>query len=264
MAFDGSIPGAYQQYMVPLLFRPYARDLAARLTADRPARVLETAAGTGAVTRELAAVLPGSTGIVSTDLSGPMIELAAASHTGRPVDFRQADALDLSFPDGSFDAVVCQFGAMFFPDKPRAFAEARRVLRPGGVLLFNVWDHIAANEFAATAAATVAALVPEDPPDFMARIPYGYHDHVAIARDVGAGGFEAPRIESVEARSRAGSAVEVATAFCHGTPMRDEIEARPGISLAEATDAVASAIEERFGGGPVVGAMRAHVVTAVR
>ncbi|WP_030275610.1 class I SAM-dependent methyltransferase [Streptomyces sp. NRRL B-24484] len=262
MALDGSIPGVYQEYLVPILVRPYARDLAARAVTHRPARVLETAAGTGAVTRELAAVLPGSTGIVATDLSAPMLGLASSSHTGRPVDFRQADALDLPFPDDSFDVVVCQFGAMFFPDKPRAFAEARRVLRPGGVLLFNVWDHIAANEFAAVAAAAVAALVPEDPPDFMARVLHGYHDHVAIARDVEAGGFEAPRIETVDARSRAGSAVEVATAYCQGTPMRNEIEARPGISLAEATDAVASAVGERFGDGPVEGAMRAHVVTA--
>lgn len=266
MVFDGSIPGTYQQYMVPIFFRPYARDLAARLSARRPARVLETAAGTGAVTRELAAVLPGSTEIVATDLSAPMIEFAAAvpfSRTGRPVDFRPADALDLPFPDGSFDAVVCQFGAMFFPDRPRAFAEARRVLRPGGVLLFNVWDHIAANEFAATAASAVAALRPEDPPDFLSRVPYGYHDHVTISRDVAAGGFEAPRIETVDARSRAGAASDVAMAFCHGTPMRDEIESRPDLSLAEATDVVTNAVEERFG-GPVEGAMRAHVVTAVR
>ncbi|MEV8097163.1 class I SAM-dependent methyltransferase [Kitasatospora sp. NPDC085879] len=264
MYFDGSIPGVYQQYLVPILFRPYARDLAARLMDRGPARVLETAAGTGAVTRELAAVLPATTQIVATDLSGSMIELAAASTNGRPVDFRQADALDLPFPDGSFDAVVCQFGAMFFPDKPRAFAEARRVLRPGGVLLFNVWDHIAANEFAATAADTVAALHPEDPPDFLARVPYGYHDHAAITRDVSAGGFEPPRIESVDARSRARSAADVATAFCQGTPIRTEIDNRPGRTIAEATDAVTSAIGKRFGDGPVEGAMRAHVVTAVR
>src|SRR5688572_3462352 len=130
--FAGSIPEIYDEYLVPLIFEPYAEDLAARLISRPVANVLELAAGTGVVTRRLAAVLRGDVSIVATDLNQPMLDRAARTGTARPVDWRQADALQLPFADASFDAVICQFGVMFFPDKVRAFAEARRVLRPGG------------------------------------------------------------------------------------------------------------------------------------
>src|SRR5262249_8372511 len=138
--FAGSIPEFYDTYMVPVFFEPYAADLAARLAGRPLARVLETAAGTGVVTRALATTLPESVSIVATDLNQPMLDYASARGTTRAVEWRQADAMDLPFPNGTFDAVVCQFGVMFLPDKARAYAEARRVLRPGGVFLFNVSD----------------------------------------------------------------------------------------------------------------------------
>ena len=140
--FAGSIPKLYDEYLVPLIFEPYANDLAARLATRPVARILEIAAGTGVVTRRLASVLPESVSIVATDLNRPMLDVAAAIGTTRPVEWREADALQLPFADGTFDVVVCQFGVMFFPDKPKAFSEARRVLGSGGVLLFNAWDRI--------------------------------------------------------------------------------------------------------------------------
>src|SRR6185312_17238409 len=146
--FAGSIPQLYDEYLVPLIFEPYAEDLAARLAARNPGAVLEIAAGTGVVTRAMAKRLPASTSIVATDLNAPMIERAQAIGTARPVEWRTADASSLPFGDGTFDAVVCQFGVMFFPDRARAFAETRRVLKPGGAFLFNVWDRIVDNEFA--------------------------------------------------------------------------------------------------------------------
>src|SRR6185369_2662198 len=127
---------------------PYAEDLARRLAPLRPGRLLEIAAGTGVVTRRLAASLPKECAIVATDLNPPMIEQAKAIGTARAVEWRQADAMKLPFGDAEFDAVVCQFGVMFFPDKAHAFAEARRVLKPGGTFLFNAWDRIEDNEFA--------------------------------------------------------------------------------------------------------------------
>ena len=146
--------------------------------------------------------------------------------------------MQLPFPDGAFDAVVCQFGAMFFPDKAKAFAETRRVLRPGGVFIFNVWDRIEDNEFADAVTTGIAPLFPADPPRFLARTPHGYHDKGVIARDLAAGGFAAsPAIATVEARSRADSARVPAVAFCQGTPLRNEIEARDASRLGEATDA---------------------------
>src|SRR6185295_2198714 len=167
---------------VPLIFEPYAEDLVNRLASRSLTRVLEIAAGTGVVTRALASVLPESVSIVATDLNPSMLEQAAALGTRRPVEWRPADAMRLPFGDGTFDAVVCQFGAMFFPEKAQAFSEARRVLTPGGVYIFSVWDRIEENEFADTVTIALESLFPEDPPRFLARTPHGYHDRPTIER----------------------------------------------------------------------------------
>jgi SAM-dependent methyltransferase len=151
---------------------------------------------------------------------------------------------------------------MFFPDKSKAFSEARRVLRPGGVFLFNVWDRIEENEFADTVTTALASLFPKDPPRFMARTPHGYHDTRIIERDLANGGFMAtPRIETVAARSRATSSRVPAIAYCQGTPLRNEIETRDAARLGEATDIAAEAIAQRFGREDVDGKIQAHIVT---
>ena len=260
--FTGSISTLYEKYLVPLIFEPYAADLVNRLVSRTPARVLELAAGTGVVTRSLASVLPESVCIVATDLNQSMLDLASSIGTGRPVEWRQADAMQLPFPDGSFDAVVCQFGVMFFPEKSRAFSEARRVLRRGGVFIFNVWDRIEENEFADTVTTALESLFPEDPPRFMARTPHGYFDRPTIERDLANGGFTAsPRISTLAARSRAEASWIPALAYCQGTPLRSEIEARDASRLGEATDLAEKAITRRFGGGAVDGKIQAHIVT---
>jgi ubiquinone/menaquinone biosynthesis C-methylase UbiE len=259
--FSGSIAQLYEQHLVPLIFEPYAAELVERLRARRVPRVLEVAAGTGVVTRALARSLPQGTSIVATDLNQAMLDQGAAIGTARPVEWRQADAMRLPFDDASFDAVVCQFGVMFFPEKPKAFAEARRVLKPGGVYLCNVWDRIEENEFADVVTQALATMFPSDPPRFMARTPHGYHDQGAIRRDLAAGGFGAPRIETKAARSRAESPRIPAIAYCQGTPLRSEIEARGANRLGEATDVASAAIAERFGRGSVDGKIQAHIVT---
>jgi SAM-dependent methyltransferase len=261
-AFSGSIPKLYDTHLVPLIFADYAADLARRLSWLRSGRVLEIAAGTGVVTRALASALPEPVSIVATDLNQAMLDEASAVGTSRPVEWRQADAEQLPFGDATFDAVVCQFGVMFFPDKPKAFREARRVLRPGGTFLFNVWDRIADNEFADAVTTALESVFPSDPPRFMARVPHGYFEHATIARDLAAAGFGPPRIDVVPARSRAESARTVAIAFCQGTPLRNEIEARDAARLGLATDAATAAIASRFGSGEVDGKIQAHVVTA--
>jgi SAM-dependent methyltransferase len=259
--FSGSIPRIYDTYLVPLIFEPYARDLAARVVARAPAQVLEVAAGTGAVTRELAARLPAGVPIVATDLNQAMLDQAAAVGAGRPVEWRQADVMSLPFADGAFEAVVCQFGVMFFPDKPAAFREIRRVLAPGGIFVFNVWDRLADNDFADTITAALAVVFPEDPPRFLARTPHGYHDAAVIERDLAAGGFGAPpRIARVAERSRTASAGEAALAYCQGTPLRNEIEARDASRLEEATGAATAAVARRFGSGVIDGKIQALVV----
>jgi len=259
--FAGSIPALYESHLVPLLFEPYAVDLADRLRSRSFTRVLEIAAGTGVVTRRLAADLPTTVSIVATDLNQAMLDQAAAVGTARPVEWRQADAMQLPFPDRSFDAVVCQFGVMFVPDKAHAFAQARRVLEPGGAFIFNVWDRIEENEFASCVQAAMDSLFPGDPPRFLVRAPYGYYDQLTIARDLEKGGFTAPpKIDTVAARGRATSARIPAVGYCEGSPLRNEIEARDPARLGEATDAAAEAIAQRFGRGAVDGKIQAHVV----
>ena len=187
--FAGSIPEIYDRFLVPLIFEPYARDLAGRLAQATPRNVLETAAGTGVLTRAMLARVSADARIVATDLNQPMLDRAAGLLSGdHRIAWRQADALALPFADESFDAVACQFGAMFFPDKVQGYKEARRVLRPGGHFFFNVWGPIADNEFADTVTDALAMLFPHDPPRFMARTPHGYHDIEQIRQELHAAG----------------------------------------------------------------------------
>jgi ubiquinone/menaquinone biosynthesis C-methylase UbiE len=261
--FAGSIPEIYDRFFVPLLFEAYASDLAERLARAKPREVLETAAGTGVLTRAIAARLPADAHIVATDLNQPMIDLAATRQAeDRRIDWRQADALRLPFEDEAFDAVACQFGVMFFPDKVQAYREARRVLRPGGCFFFNAWDHIGANEFEDVVTEAMAAVFPDDPPRFFARTPHGYHDPAKIREELAAAGFGKISIESVDRTSRAASPRDAALALCQGTPLRNEIEARDAKRLEEATKAAADALARRFGSGPIEGRIRALVVTA--
>jgi ubiquinone/menaquinone biosynthesis C-methylase UbiE len=263
--FAGSIPEIYDQYLVPLIFEPYAADLAQRVARCQPRDVLETAAGTGVLTRAMAARLPASTRIVATDLNQPMLDRAAARQgRGNRVSWQQADALTLPFADQSFDVVACQFGVMFFPDKVQGYREALRVLRPGGRFLFNVWDRITANDFADVVTEALAGLFPQDPPLFMARTPHGHHDLETIRAELTAAGFASIAIETLDATSRADSAHDVALAYCQGTPLRTEIETRGPGRLQEATDAAKRALADRFGTGPVEGRIRAHIVAAAR
>ena len=262
--FVGSIPELYDSLLVPLIFEPYAQVVAQRVAGLAPQRVLETAAGTGVLTRAMLQVLPADVVVTATDLNPPMLARAAEVGTCRPVQWQPADAMQLPFDDQSFDLVVCQFGAMFFPDKPHAFAEARRVLRPGGTLLFTAWDRIEDNEFTDTATQALARLFPDDPPRFMARVPHGYFDRDQIARDLVAGGFTVPQIETVSLRSRAASAHLAAAAICQGSPLRNEIEARTGGNVVDATAVCTEAISQQFGNGAVDGKIQAHVVTVTR
>jgi len=263
--FAGSIPEIYDRFLVPLIFESYALDLAERLAKTDPRDVLEIAAGTGVLTRAIASRLPAYARIVATDLNQPMLNHATVrqSHDGR-IEWRQADALALPFEDQSFDAVACQFGAMFFPDKVQGYKEARRVLKPDGRFFFNVWDRISENEFADTVTEALAVVFPDDPPRFMARTPHGYHDVELIREELNAAGFMKVSIDAVDRRSKAASPSDPAIAYCQGTPLRNEIEARGASRLQEATKQAAEALARRFGNGAVEGRIRAFVITAIR
>jgi ubiquinone/menaquinone biosynthesis C-methylase UbiE len=260
--FSGSIPFLYDTYLGPLIFEPYAEHLAGRLAALNPQLVLETAAGTGIVTRALDRSLPANASIIATDLNQPMLDHAAKLTSSDRVSFQKVDAQALPFPDQSFDAVVCQFGVMFFPDKQRAYREARRVLKPGGHFVFDVWDRIEHNAFANLTSMAVAEMFADDPPRFLARTPHGYHELEAIIAELRHAGFVNVAAETVTRRSVAPTCRDPAIGFCQGSPLRNEIEARDAGRLAEATEAAASRIAAQFGTGPVDGMMQAHVITA--
>lgn len=264
-SFTGSIPVIYQRCLVPLIFESYARDMAERAAGLEPTSVLETAAGTGVLTRAMAARLPQHVRIIATDLNQAMLDHAAAQGPQDPrVTWRQADALALPFDDQSFDVVGCQFGVMFFPDKVQGFKEARRVLKPGGRFIFSVWDEISANEFSAVVTDALAKVFPHDPPRFMARTPHGYHDVGKIGEELAKAGFLSIASETRDDVSRANSAVDAAVAYCQGSPLRGEIEARDPAGLEAATQTAAEALVQRFGSGKIEGRIRAHVLTAIR
>lgn len=263
--FAGAIPQLYDTWMVPMVFEAYASDVAALVAGFAPAAVLETAAGSGVVTRALAPLLGAGARYVVSDLHQAMLDFAASRQgaDGRIV-WQQADALDLPFDDAAFDVVLCQFGAMFFPDRVAGFAQAHRVLRPGGRFVLSVWDRIEENAFADAVTQGVATVFPDDPPRFLARTPHGYHDLVQIREDLQRAGFADTVAQTHMKQSHARSAREAAIAYCQGTPLRSEIEARDALGLQRATDSAEQAIAARCGPGPVRGKIQAHVIVARR
>ena len=279
--FVGSIPENYDRYLGPVLFEPYARDLAARLVAKAGARVLELACGTGIVTSRLRERMPVGATLTATDLNEPMLEIARHRlANARGIEWRQADACALPFPPASFDAVVCQFGLMFVPDKPAAFREVRRVLVPGGQFLFNTWDSIEVNPFARIAADTIRRIVPIDPPTFY-ELPFSMHDRAAIAallKDAGFGADDdtgtagagasggasaAPaRIEAVALQGESPATRDLATGLIEGNPVGPSLRERGGVSTDALRDALAEALAREMGDRPARVALRALVVSA--
>jgi len=262
--FAGSIPENYDRYLVPLIFESFAQDIARRVAALSPRTVLETAAGSGVVTRALAPRLSPDASYVVTDLNQPMLDYAATRQAAdNRISWRKADALALPFEDAAFDLVCCQFGVMFFPDRRPGYREAKRVLKPGGHFLFNVWDRIEENVFADDATNALARLFPNDPPRFLARTPHGYHDTAQIRSELERAGFSSVVIETRAQESRASSPRHPAVAYCQGTPLRNEIEARDADKVEAATHYAASSIASRHGSGEVAAKIHAHIIVAV-
>lgn len=262
-AFAGSIPALYDQYLGPLLFQPYADELARRAAALNPRRILETAAGTGIVTQALQRACPEAE-IVATDLNQGMLDVAASRIQSDRVVFVAADAQQLPFHVAGFDLVVCQFGIMFMPDKVRANAEAHRVLKREGRYLLAIWDELDRSPVIHASASAVAALFPEGTTDFMRRAPFSYADPALIEQDLLAAGFTDIEFETLTLRSRLGSAQEAALGLCQGTPMRMAIEEHGEDALERATQAAAAALEQFVESDGLDAPMAAHVVTAIK
>lgn len=262
-AFQGSIPGIYDLHLGPLLFEPYAAEVARRARDLNPGHILETAAGTGIVTAALQRALPDAN-IIATDLNPAMLDVAAERIRSDKVSFEVADAQDLRFADATFDLVVCQFGVMFFPDKVRANAEARRVLRDGGRYILVIWDRLDRNPASQIIHDAVAALFPEDPPGFLARTPFGYADPAAIEHDLLAAGFTDIEFETVAASSQKCSPNDAALGLTAGSPLRAEIEQHGPEALDRAREAAERALAQLDGPSGFESSLSAHVVTAIK
>jgi SAM-dependent methyltransferase len=259
--FVGDIPRYYDQDLGPILFQGYAEDLARRAACIGGKDVLEIAAGTGISTLALRAALPASTRLTATDLNAPMLEIARAK-LGAPanVAFQPADAMALPFADAVFDLAVIQFGAMFFPDKPGAFAQARRVLKPNGALLFNVWGAMSANPFAEIAHAAGKRFLPANPPQFYLT-PFGYADVARVRADLAAGGFrnvshEVARLDRVVPNWR-----DFARGAVYGNPMIADLGAA-NVDAEQVSDWIAEALRDRFGPSPATMGLEAIVYEA--
>jgi SAM-dependent methyltransferase len=265
VAYSGSVPANYEAYLGTLFFEPYARDLAARVTAQQPETVLEIACGTGRVTAHLAGGLPPGALIVATDINPAMLAEAQQRVPAGDVHvhWEEADGTDLPYDDAQFDAVVCQFGVMFYPDRPRGYAEARRVLRPGGVFYFNSWDALEQNPVGALANDVIAGFFPHEPPNFY-RLPFAYHDEHQIRRDLEAAGWTDFAIESVAATGYSPSAVEAAHGLIEGTPVHAAIVQRDAALVPEIKAALEARLQKEYGDRDLRFALRAWVVSGAK
>ena len=263
-SFIESIPKTYDAFLGPIFFEPYALDLTRRVPALTRGRILELAAGTGILTRRLRTGLAQNVEIVATDLNEAMISMARTKFaSGEPVTWSEADATKLPFPDSSFDAVLCQFGFMFFPDKQAAFDESRRALVPGGTLIFNVWDSLEHNDLARSANDAVERHFPTDPPTFY-HTPYGFNDTRVISAMLVKAGFEAIEHSTVSLPAESPSPRASATGIIEGTPALVEIRRRDPTAIPAIVAAVEKDLAARFGVGAIRASTRAIVFSARR
>jgi len=249
----------YDRCLGPAVFHPFAVDLAHRCAALAPRRLLEVAAGSGIVTRELVGAMPDASS-TATDLNPAMVRWGAGAVP--QARWAVADAQRLPFRDGRFDLVACQFGVMFFPDRPAAFAQAHRVLAPGGRLVFTTWDTLDTHGFERAVMEGVRRAFPDDPPLFLVHVPHGYHDLDRVVADVRAGGFDAVEVATVTVTGHARSAADIAVGYCTGTPLRAGIASRG--DLAATTALVEQVVAAQLGTGPIAAEMTAHVVEVRR
>ncbi len=261
-AFTGSIPENYDRHLGPVIFVPYAEDLARRVASElKTGSLLEIACGTGILTERLDAALPAGVRITATDLNEPMLAYARKRLGERSrVAWRQADAMALPFGSERFDAVACQFGLMFVPDKAKAVREARRVLVPGGRLALNVWVSLDDHRFGRIAHEKINSFFSFNPPTFY-QIPFGFHDPETIRGLLAAEGFEEIALERLSLEGRADSARSFATGLVHGNPTAAAIR-DAGLDSEKIVDGVAAELAGQFGDGPMRAPMNALVVTA--
>jgi len=243
--FGGSIPEYYDRCLGTAYFGPPAAELARRIPAKPGGDVLELCCGTGLASRRIRARLDPSVRFVATDLSAAMLDYGRVQPGTEGIEWQEADACALPFGDGAFAVVACALGFMFPPDRPKAFSEARRVLRPGGRLVFSVWDRIENNPTGLVGAEALESFAPGDP-DLVFRTQYELADPDLLRRLVTGAGFTDFRVEAVKLEVAGVSARTIAEGQVRGTP-RANLIAKKGFDLEKVIDTVGKALAD-YGG----------------
>lgn len=262
--FSGSIPEAYDKYLGPLLFEFSAKDTASRIESNIPAggKMLEIACGTGISTYYIRNSLVGDIHITATDVNPAMLDYAKSKHGDLDgVTFEVADALSLPYEDNSFDAVVCQFGIMFFPDKLKGLQEMHRVLKPGGTLYLTVWDKIEKNESALIIYFSIEKFFESNPPQFT-KIPFSFNDIESIKEIFSNAGFKNCNHNIVAETVKGIPAIDVARGWITGSPNIIEINERAVASTEEIIKSVSDAIIEKLGPEPIAFDLQEIIFTA--
>jgi ubiquinone/menaquinone biosynthesis C-methylase UbiE len=262
-AFSNALADNYDQYLGPLLFEPYAEDLANRIHSKGYKKVLELACGTGRLTRHLIGVLPPEAKLIATDRNAEMIKLASKLVAEEKIEWQIADAQQLAFPDGTFDLVVCQFGFMFMPDKMNAFSEVHRVLKNGGCLLFNTWDKIENNGAIYLGNQIICSYFPENPPSYY-RVPFSLSQPDMLDTSLKATGFKTIQVTSVEKEGMSPSAKDAAIGIVQGNPIQAKIIEKDPALVNVILGAVEQKLAEVYGNRPMRSPLKAWVVEAFR
>jgi len=259
--YVGNVPQHYDQNLGPLLFSDYAADLARRIATLNPRRVLETAAGTGIVTRALRDALPANANLTATDLNAPMLDIAATKfRPSEAVEFRTADATALPFSDASFDAIVCQFGVMFFPDKDKSYREAIRVLATGGHYVFSIWDSHRHNPIGRIAHEVISSFFPTDPPQFQS-VPFAYRFE-PIKESLIDAGFASINATILRSQKKVADFAMLARGLVYGSPIIDQLQQRGGVDAERIVDAIVRNYRDAFGDEPAIIPRQAIVFSA--
>ena len=245
--YSGTAAQLYESFFVPAIAGPAAGELLAEADLRPGERVLDVACGTGLITRA-AAERVGPTGAVAgVDIAPDMIEVAKATPAvGGPIEWHQADATSLPFPDGFFDIALCQMGLMFIPDKQAAINELRRVIAPGGRAVINTPGTI--QPFMKTIESAIADHIDPQLGGFVAAV-FSMPDPQELADLLAEAGFEDVEGRTYSATFEVPGPAEFLWNYINLTPMAAPVAAAPD----EAKAAMEAAVEGAWEPSPTSG-----------
>jgi SAM-dependent methyltransferase len=238
----GDAAAVYEAHLVPAIFAPWARPMVELAGVAAGDRVLDVACGTGLVARRAAELAGAGGSVVGLDLNPGMLAVARAlpPPAGAPGEWIQASAMELPFPDGRFDAVTCQLGLQYLPDRPAGLAEMRRVLRRGGRLAVMVWGSIDRSPGFGALAGALERHIGDDAAAIM-RAPFALCDPEEVQALLEGAGLAAVTVATQRGTVRFPSVSDFVRYQCAGSPLAEPVgragdDARAGLvrEMAEA------------------------------